>query len=700
MHSPRQHLSRKLRLRLWIALFFIALTIPSAYLIQHAYSQLKWEAFHLYRVQAEEFANRVDRRLAAMMENEQGRSFGDYAFLTASVDPPSGFLQLSPLSVLPVDTGIPGLIGYFQIDPGGQFSSPLLPGDGRSMALFGIPGQEADQRRQLQQRIFEILDENRLVRKDEAGSAADGVQSTGRFSRDDDKLVATAPSVQRKDGAGTAIPEAEEIAGQSAFDRLNAAIEGQRIAKQKAGALGRVEDLKLDTEYQDAPSSAPVEAPARQRSAAEKERTVRTEKSALLEKKSQIAEESDMPVQSLVDEAVIEIFESKIDAFDFASLASGHFVLFRNVWHDSERYVQGAIIDSATFIRDSIETEFRRTALAVASDLVVAYGGDVYAALSGKSSREYLSSTDELQGTLLFKTRLSVPLHDMELIFSVTRLPAGPGGTVVFWVAAILFLVLAVGSYLMYRMGAAQIELARQQQDFISAVSHELKTPLTSIRMYSEMLNEGWADEEKKKNYYSYISAESERLSRLISNVLQLTRLNRNGLQLELKPVRVSELMQNATARISSQVEGAGFELEVDTEDPAGEALIRVDPDAFVQIVINLVDNAIKFSANAESRRVDLSCDRMRDDSIRFTVRDYGPGVPRDQMQQIFKLFYRSGDELTRDTVGTGIGLALVNQLAHAMHGRVDVINREPGAEFVLFFPGSVDHRSRNQDDG
>ena len=79
----------------------------------------------------------------------------------------------------------------------------------------------------------------------------------------------------------------------------------------------------------------------------------------------------------------------------------------------------------------------------------------------------------------------------------------------------------------------------------------------------------------------------------------------------------------------------------------------------------------------------------FRDGSIKFQVRDYGAGVPRAQMRKIFNLFYRAGDELTRDTAGTGIGLALVKQLATAMHGRVDVVNREPGAEFVLVFPDS-----------
>ena len=238
----------------------------------------------------------------------------------------------------------------------------------------------------------------------------------------------------------------------------------------------------------------------------------------------------------------------------------------------------------------------------------------------------------------------------------------------------------------MYRLGAGQIDLARQQQDFVSAVSHELKTPLTSIRMYGEMLREGWAPEDKKKTYYDFIFAESERLSRLISNVLQLARMTRNDLQVNLKPASAGELMDVIHSKVASHIEHAGFTLNLNCDDETSQAVIRVDADYFAQIIINLVDNGIKFSANADTKVIDISCQRMSDGRLQFNVRDYGPGVAKNQMKKIFKLFYRSENELTRETVGTGIGLALVHQLAQSMNGQVDVINREPGAELQVSF--------------
>jgi two-component system phosphate regulon sensor histidine kinase PhoR len=274
----------------------------------------------------------------------------------------------------------------------------------------------------------------------------------------------------------------------------------------------------------------------------------------------------------------------------------------------------------------------------------------------------------------------------------VKQLPVGPGGRVVGWTAVTLTLVLTGGFYLMYRAALRQIALTRQQQDFVSAVSHELKTPLTSIRLYGEMLKEGWATEERRQTYYDYICAESERLTRLIENVLQLARLTRNELRVELKPVPVGELMEGLRPKIATQIERAGFELRLDC--PAPNAVVRVDQDFFAQLLINLVDNALKFSRDAECRAVEIGC-RMADaHNVRFSVRDYGPGIPSDQMKKIFRLFYRSGNELTRETVGTGIGLALVRQLTLTMNGRVDVVNRDPGAELRLTFPaGPIEPR-------
>ena len=686
-------------LRRWLALFFLALALPTGVLILQAYSELKWEAFHHYREQAEELAARIDSRLIHLIDGEEAHSFTDYAFLNVAGEPSANFLQRSPLAAYPVASAIPGLIGYFQVDTRGLFSTPLLQQADADPGLYGIAGDELAQRRGLADRLQRILSQNRLVTAGEAGAAGGKAVAPQPGRERDDRMPAETSvafldeEMAEESVAAPPAPAMEPMPAQAAFDRLNQPPARQALKRKQervAGTLGRVEDLKLEQSFQSAP--APAAAP--QRRTAEKktamfEKRVRKERSALPEPRAPVARgvrEAEAPLRSAIR---IRTFESEIDPFEFSLLDSGHFVLYRKVWRDGQRYIQGALIEQQSFLRGVVEPAFRETALSQMSDLIVAYQGNVFSTFSGRAARSYQYRAEELSGELLYQTRLSAPLNELELISSINRLPAGPGGTLITWVAAILVLVLCGGFYLMYRLGAGQIDLTRQQQDFVSAVSHELKTPLTSIRMYAEMLREGWAGEEKKKSYYDYIHDESERLSRLIANVLQLARMTRNDLRVELTPMSVAELMDGIRSKVSSQIERSGFGLNLDCPDPAGQAVIRVDPDYFTQILINLVDNAVKFSAKAQTRAIDIGCRLTRNGRVQFRVRDYGPGVPRDQMKKIFKLFYRSENELTRETVGTGIGLSLVHQLALAMEGRVEVVNREPGAEFRVSFPGA-----------
>jgi signal transduction histidine kinase len=371
---------------------------------------------------------------------------------------------------------------------------------------------------------------------------------------------------------------------------------------------------------------------------------------------------------------------------EFSLLDSGHIVLFRKVWRDGERFIQGLVVDQSTFINDIITAAYKETVLAGMSELIVAYQDDVIFTIVSEDRSRYPNGNETLDGALLYRSRLSTPLDSLELIFSITRLPPGPGAGVLGWVTLVLALIFTGGFVTLYRLGVSQINLAQQQQDFVSSVSHELKTPLTSIRMYGEMLKEGWADEDKKQGYYEFIHDESERLTRLISNVLHLARITRNEPQFDLQSITVGELMSQVESKISNQVERAGFELAFNRDELTDNAKLDIDTDCFAQIIINMVDNAIKFSKDAENKRIEITSKLNTDNDVIFTIRDFGPGIPKDQMKKIFTLFYRSESELTRETVGTGIGLAIVHQLAIAMNGKVDVVNKDPGAEFRLAF--------------
>ena len=457
---------------------------------------------------------------------------------------------------------------------------------------------------------------------------------------------------------------------------------------ERLNATGKVSDLKLDAELLKKSETLEL-AQEEQRlddgNAYAPGRSKRREQIALPEAASPADSQPITNVSGPTD-LRISTFESEIDPLEFSLLDSGHFVLFRNVWREGERYIQGLLVEQNAFVSGAIERAFYDSPLSTMSNLIVGYQDDVISLFPG-TVYSYAGSAGESQGDLLYSSRLSTPLDSLKLIFSINRLPQGPGAAVLGWVTFVLAMVFAGGFITLYRLGLSQINLARQQQDFVSAVSHELKTPLTSIRMYGEMLREGWADEAKRQSYYEYIHDESERLTRMITNVLQLAKITRNEPNFDLKLTNVGELLSNIESKIANQVDRAGFALDFKRDESADVAEINIDEDCFAQIIINLVDNAIKFSKNAENKIIEIGSKLTSDRQVQFTVRDHGPGIPRNQMKKIFKLFYRTESELTRETVGTGIGLAIVHQLAVAMNGQVDVVNKDPGAEFKASFP-------------
>ncbi|MET0091470.1 MAG: HAMP domain-containing sensor histidine kinase [Candidatus Thiodiazotropha sp.] len=668
------------RLRRALALFFIALSLPSAILVQQAYSRLKWEAFHQHQQMAEELTDRVHETTSALIAREEARGFSDYAFLVIEGDPGNPFIQRSPLAAYPVSSEIPGLVGYFQVDASGAFSTPLLPPPGTDAAAYGVTDRELTQRRQQSETIRAILSENRLVHPEP--QAAIALESAPQ-ALDESRVMAPGPpaSLGAAKMAGDYSPSP---AGQSVFDQLSRSEPATaKLKSRDTNTLTKKQEaLALQPAFSEQAEEAP-EAASLRRKAAPAPRQMRKELSTLAEPVQRDQFETDSAREALR----IRTFESEIDPFEFSLLESGHFVLYRKVWREGQRIIQGLLIEQQPFLREEIEKPYLTTALSQTSDLGIAYRGDLLSIFRSTNRPDYLPASESLQGSLLYRSPLNAPLGALELIFSVKQLPAGPGGVIITWVALALGLVLLVGTPLLYRLGLGQIRLARQQQDFVSAVSHELKTPLTSIRMYSEMLKEGWASDEKKREYYDYIHDESERLTRLINNVLQLARMTRNEHSVEMSPYTVSELLDMLQSKIVSQTERAGFQLKLHCPDGLASTRLAVDPDHFLQVFINLTDNAIKFSKDAEQRMIEISCALADPRSVQFQIRDWGPGITREHVKRIFELFYRSENELTRKTSGTGIGLALVYQLVHAMKGEIRVSNAKPGALFSITFP-------------
>ena len=249
-----------------------------------------------------------------------------------------------------------------------------------------------------------------------------------------------------------------------------------------------------------------------------------------------------------------------------------------------------------------------------------------------------------------------------------------------FSIVAIVLFAVTLGLASLWRNATAQIKLAQKKDDFISAVSHELRTPLTSIRMYSEMLEKNWVkSQDKVVEYYGNMRQESERLSRLIENVLDFSRIQRGRKKYAFNAGDINKCIADVVEMMRPYAVQKGFSIR---NEPGRIEESTFDADAVTQIVVNLLDNAIKYAREAEDKTITV---RTKTDG-KFTVievEDHGPGVPHRQRNKIFEQFYRSGAEATRETAGTGLGLALVKKFAEAHNGFVEIISAKPtGAIF------------------
>jgi len=251
------------------------------------------------------------------------------------------------------------------------------------------------------------------------------------------------------------------------------------------------------------------------------------------------------------------------------------------------------------------------------------------------------------------------------------------------WYLGIIVVVFAATTLAMTGLWLSvrtQLQLAKKKDDFISAVSHELRTPLTSIRMYTEMLEKGWVKgDDKRHEYYGTMRQETERLTRLVENVLDFARIQRGRKKYDFRIGDVNRVVRDVIEMMTPCSQQAGFAIRTELGETPQFAF---DADAVMQIVINLVDNALKYARQAAEKVI---CVRTRTEGgyVVIEVEDRGPGVPRVQRKKVFEEFYRIGDESRRETTGTGLGLALVKHLSQAHNGFVEILSARPtGALF------------------
>ena len=320
------------------------------------------------------------------------------------------------------------------------------------------------------------------------------------------------------------------------------------------------------------------------------------------------------------------------------------------------------------------------------------YPGTALVVMDGNGTPVLQTGPLEFDGKILSKDamlRLDVSFrlpHWSVCVFTDDSAFSGSHSFLVLSLMLVGILVTAIVSagVLITRLTLAQIKDARQKTSFVAAVSHELKTPLTSIRMYAELLlSKRVSNPEKQNNYLEVMVAESERLTRLINNILDFGKLEQGKKQYRVSEFDMADILKECIHTNELRFKKAGFNLITKIPDQAFP--VATDRDAMAQVFLNLFDNAIKYAKNG--RFIKISLDRTPD-HVEIFIRDDGPGIPTGVREKIFEKFFRADNSLTTAQPGSGLGLSITRQMLNDLGGRIEVDpSVKQGAGFIIRIP-------------
>lgn len=339
-----------------------------------------------------------------------------------------------------------------------------------------------------------------------------------------------------------------------------------------------------------------------------------------------------------------------------------HLFLARRARVGAEQYVQGCLVDW---------TSIRETLLMAIEDLLPEADLVPVAENTAEEESRRLAA---IPVRLILGQKIAAPAGTEEAFWSPIRL-----SLLVAW-ACVLVAAAAVATLV-----SGVIRLSDRRAAFVSAVTHELRTPLTTFHMYTEMLAEGMVpDEATRQQYLGTLRLEASRLSHLVENVLSYARMERGRADGRVENVALGTLLEQVTPRLADRARQDGMDVVVDDDQAAFSTVVRANPSAVEQILVNLVDNAGKYAGDADDKRIHLGV-RRTDGAAEVRVRDHGPGISPSVARRLFRSFGKSAHEAAHSAPGVGLGLALSRRLAHDMAARLWLDKTvTDGACFVL----------------
>ena len=339
------------------------------------------------------------------------------------------------------------------------------------------------------------------------------------------------------------------------------------------------------------------------------------------------------------------------------------------------------VIDPVKFVKDVLGTKIKE----IAGDKFII----TCSSLMAKNSSDFIFATDNIPNQNDFNSQQQkklwlIPNYQLGILLkgeTIQTLAKSRSVTNLVLILALIVILIA-GVYIVFRNIRKEMELAKIKSDFVSNVSHELRTPLALISMFAETLEMGRAkSEEKKKEYYSIISKEAGRLSRIVNKILSFSKIEAGRREYRFSSVNINVLVEEVFNSYQFHLQNNGFKFSPGKSIPE----IQADSEAISEAVINLIDNAIKYSKDQKEINI-LTGTEL--DYIFIEVEDKGIGISDENQKKIFDKFYRVSDGLIHNTKGTGLGLTLVKHIVDAHNGKIKVKSKlTEGSSFILRFP-------------
>ncbi len=357
-------------------------------------------------------------------------------------------------------------------------------------------------------------------------------------------------------------------------------------------------------------------------------------------------------------------------------------LLFISNAEPGKQYLYGIVINAETFIQYVLSPKIQE----IAKD-------EFNISVSKNKSKEIVFSTERVNETSAQqeKTLWLLPEYSLGISLKGITIESIVRERMYLNLLLILALVLTLitGAWIIFRNVKREVELAQIKSDFVSNVSHELRTPLALISMFAETLEmDRVKNDSKKKEYYSIISHEANRLGRIVNTILNFSKMEAGKRKFNFAEEDLNDIVVSVYQNYSYHLFNKGFEFEF--EPGIDLRKVIVDREAVSEAIVNLLDNAVKYSGDNKFIKM---ITRMEDNFAVIEVQDKGIGISDDDQKKVFDKFYRVSTGLVHNTKGTGLGLALVKQIIDAHNGKISLTSKPgEGSSFKLLFSTNSNH--------